>query len=107
VDGTPPPSANPRPDGMCPFRTTEFCPWRPNPRDARLLGLVAQGKTDREIAAALHLGYRTVGHEVVRLCRMLGIGSGATGSSARRSQLAAWAGAHGLYAPPVEERDGI
>jgi non-specific serine/threonine protein kinase len=44
-------------------------------RQAQILPLLAEGKTDREIAAALYLSHRTVEHHVDRLAARLGVRS--------------------------------
>lgn len=84
----------------CPWRPSQPCPWRPVGRDAELIRLVALGWSDRAIGRALYISPHTVSHRVGRLCRMLGLEAGDPGSAARRTQLAAWAGAHRLTNPP-------
>jgi DNA-binding CsgD family transcriptional regulator len=46
-----------------------------SPRQSDILTLVAAGKTNREIARELYLGQSTVGHELLSICRMLGVNS--------------------------------
>ena len=53
--------------------------------------LVAQGLSDREIGARLHLSRHTVHHKIERLRGDLGLRN--------RTELAAWAGRQGLYPP--------
>lgn len=84
----------------CVWRPDQPCPWRPVGRDAEIVRLVALGKTDYAIGKELALSPYTVTHNIGRLCRMLGIGGGDPGSAARRVQLAAWAGQHGLCGTP-------
>jgi non-specific serine/threonine protein kinase len=43
------------------------------PREMEILPLLAEGRTDREIGAALFLSHRTVEHHVARLCAKLGV----------------------------------
>lgn len=57
--------------------------------EARLLELVAQGLTDREIGQQLYISPSTTHHHIERLCK-------ATGAR-NRTELAAWAGARGFY----------
>lgn len=84
----------------CPWRPDQPCPWHPVGRDAEIIRLVALGWTDHAIGKALGLNTFTVGHTVLRLCKMLGLGAPVVGgSSGRRVQLAAWAGRHGLTVP--------
>lgn len=44
-------------------------------RQSDILTLVAAGKTNRKIARELYLGQSTVGHELLSICRMLGVNS--------------------------------
>jgi DNA-binding CsgD family transcriptional regulator len=44
-------------------------------RQSEILKLVAAGKTNRQIARELYLGQSTVGHELLAICRMLGVNS--------------------------------
>jgi DNA-binding CsgD family transcriptional regulator len=44
-------------------------------RQSDILKLVAAGKTNRWIARELYLGQSTVGHELLAICRMLGVNS--------------------------------
>lgn len=82
----------------CPFRPDQPCPWRPVGTDAEIVRMVAAGMTDAAIGRATGFSPFTVAHRVGRLCRMLGLHGAEGGSSGRRVQLAAWAGAHG-YGP--------
>ena len=59
-----------------------------SPREAEVLRLLAAGRTDREIAAALCLSPRTVGNHVARIRTRTG--------AANRTALAALALRHGL-----------
>ena len=61
--------------------------------DRWLLERVARGWSDAALAAELHASARTVRHRLERVKRELGV--------TRREELAAWAGAHGLYQPTV------
>lgn len=81
------------------WRPDQPCPYRPVGTDAAILRLVADGLTDHAIGQAVGLATASVSHRVGRLCRLLGLHGAAPGSSGRRAQLAAWAGAHG-YGPP-------
>jgi DNA-binding NarL/FixJ family response regulator len=63
----------------------------PNEMQLRLLGLVALGLTDQEIARRVHLSPHTVKHHIDQLRREVG--------TRNRTELAAWAGRHGFYAP--------
>jgi DNA-binding NarL/FixJ family response regulator len=62
----------------------------------RLLELVALGLPDHEIARRVHLSPHTVKHHIEQLRRQVG--------ARNRTELAAWAGRQGLYAP---ERDDV
>jgi DNA-binding NarL/FixJ family response regulator len=57
--------------------------------DRRIMSLVADGHSDREIGQAVHLSRHTVGHHVERLCQHVSVRN--------RTALAAWAGRHGYY----------
>lgn len=57
-----------------------------SPRERDLLRLVAQGKTDKEIAAELYISSRTVQNHLGQIRDKTGL--------RRRSQLARWAGEH-------------
>lgn len=59
-----------------------------SPREAEVLGLLAAGRTDREIAAALCLSVRTVSNHVARIRARTG--------TENRTALAAFALRHGL-----------
>jgi non-specific serine/threonine protein kinase len=61
------------------------------PREREIAGLIARGMTNREIAAALFVGERTVESHVGNTFQKLGFSS--------RSQIAAWASEHGLLPP--------
>lgn len=61
---------------------------RLSPRQREVLQLVAEGETDREIAAALFLSPRTVNTHVANILAKLGVAS--------RRDAAAWARAHGV-----------
>jgi two-component system, NarL family, response regulator DevR len=58
-------------------------------REMDVIGLIAQGKTNKEIAAALIIAEKTARNHVSRILTKLGL--------ARRSQAAAWAIKAGLY----------
>lgn len=62
------------------------------PREAEVLGLVARGLSNREVAAALVLSEKTVARHLANLYRKLGVAS--------RTAAAAFAHDHGLVAPP-------
>jgi DNA-binding NarL/FixJ family response regulator len=66
--------------------------------EQRLLQLVAQGKSNQELGVALRVSPRTVRARLERLRPLLGVAS--------REELAAWAGAHGLYRPPAPSTFG-
>jgi DNA-binding NarL/FixJ family response regulator len=59
----------------------------------RLLELVARGWSDNKLGVQLGVSARTIRARIERLRDDLGVHS--------REELAAWAGAHGLYQPPV------
>jgi DNA-binding CsgD family transcriptional regulator len=61
---------------------------RLTPRQLEIVALVAQGKTNREIAAALVLSQATVENHVDRILRRLGVRN--------RAAAASWAAEHGL-----------
>ena len=63
-----------------------------SPREREVLQLVAQGGTDREIAAALFLSPRTVNTHVANILAKLGVAS--------RRDAAAWARRHGILPAP-------
>jgi len=60
-------------------------------REAALLGWVAEGRSNREIAREMHLSSHTIKHLIERLIQKLG--------ARNRIELAAWAGCHGHYRP--------
>jgi DNA-binding NarL/FixJ family response regulator len=64
-----------------------------NKTDVRIVELVAQGLSDREIARRLHLSPHTVSHHIARVSDGVG--------ARNRTALAAWAGGHGFYHPPA------
>ena len=59
------------------------------PREREVAALIAQGKTNREIAVVLVIAERTADTHVQHILNKLGIGS--------RAQIAGWAVAHGLH----------
>jgi predicted ATPase/DNA-binding CsgD family transcriptional regulator len=59
------------------------------PREREVAVLIAQGKTNREIAVMLVITERTADTHVQHILNKLGVGS--------RAQIAGWAVAHGLY----------
>ncbi len=63
------------------------------PREREVVGLVARGRTNGEIAKHLHLSTKTVSVHVSNILSKLGLGG--------RGEAGAWAHAHGLV-PPVE-----
>jgi non-specific serine/threonine protein kinase len=67
-----------------------------SPREAEVLALVAEGRSNQEIAAALVLSVRTVERHLARIYGKLG-----TDAAAPRVAAAAYAVAHGLAAPPA------
>jgi DNA-binding CsgD family transcriptional regulator len=62
------------------------------PREREVAGLIAQGKSNREAAAALVVSERTVETHVANILGKLGLSS--------RTQIAAWAIERGLHTPP-------
>lgn len=62
-----------------------------SPRERQLVGLLAQGLTNREIAALLAISIRTVDKHVTNLLAKLSLPS--------RTQVGVWASAHGLTDP--------
>jgi DNA-binding NarL/FixJ family response regulator len=69
--------------GLAGHRTSET--------DLRIIQLVADGLSDRDIAGQLHLSPHTVSHHVARLSDRVG--------ARNRTALAAWAGSHGFHQP--------
>ncbi|HYO29105.1 MAG TPA: response regulator transcription factor, partial [Thermomicrobiales bacterium] len=65
-------------------------------REAEVLGLLAQGLSNKEIAAVLGLSERTVERHVTGLYRKIGVG--------RRSEATAFALRHGLVPPDADEK---
>jgi DNA-binding CsgD family transcriptional regulator len=63
-----------------------------SPREAQVAGLIAAGRTNREIAATLVISERTADNHVQHILNKLGFTS--------RSQIAAWATVQGLASPP-------
>ena len=63
----------------------------------RLLELITLGLPDREIGRRVHLSPHTVKHHVEQLRSAVG--------ARNRTELAAWAGRHGFYAPDTHERE--
>jgi DNA-binding NarL/FixJ family response regulator len=51
------------------------------PRELDVIGFLAEGKTNREIAGALFLSVRTVDRHVSRICAKLGVSSRAAAAS--------------------------
>jgi DNA-binding NarL/FixJ family response regulator len=64
---------------------------RTSETDLRIIQLVADGLSDREIAGLMHLSPHTVSHHVARLSDRVG--------ARNRTALAAWAGSHGFHQP--------
>lgn len=60
-------------------------------REAEVLGRVAEGETNRQVAAALHITEKTVGRHLSNVYLKLGVAS--------RTAAAAWAHDHGVRAP--------
>ena len=60
-------------------------------REREVATLIAQGKTNREIAIILVITERTADTHVQHILNKLGVGS--------RAQIAGWAVAHGLHTP--------
>jgi non-specific serine/threonine protein kinase len=63
------------------------------PREREVAALVAQGLTDRQIAARLVVAERTAATHVEHILAKLGLTS--------RAQIGPWAAAHGLGLPPA------
>ena len=61
------------------------------PREREVAALIAQGKTNREIAIIMVITERTADTHVQHILNKLGVGS--------RAQIAGWAVAHGLHTP--------
>ena len=59
------------------------------PRECEVAALIAQGKTNREIAVILVIAERTADTHVQHILNKLGLGS--------RAQIAGWAVAHGVH----------
>ncbi len=66
--------------------------------DRVLLGYVARGWSDQRLGTELHLSARAIRARLERLRFPLGVTT--------REELAAWAGAHGLYHPPFLQTAG-
>ena len=81
-----------------PIRATAANPAGLTGRQVEVLGLLAQGMTDAEIAARLSLSAKTVGHHVSALLAKLGVTS--------RRQAAAAAGRLGVAPAKDGEPDG-
>lgn len=62
--------------------------------EAKLLQLVSRGMSDREIGERLHLSPPAVRRRIERLRSRT--------HTSNRTELAAWAGSHGFYAPPSD-----
>ncbi|MDN5860951.1 MAG: LuxR C-terminal-related transcriptional regulator, partial [Pseudonocardia sp.] len=60
-------------------------------REAEVLGRVAEGATNRQVAAALHISEKTVGRHLSNIYLKLGVAS--------RTAAGAWAHDHGVRAP--------
>jgi DNA-binding NarL/FixJ family response regulator len=71
-------------------------PGSPTETQLRLLGLVAQGLSDREIGAQLHLSPHTVKHHIDQLRHELRVRN--------RTELAAWSGRNGFYVRAADTR---
>lgn len=84
--------ADPEPAGG-PERSPAPLPGGLTAREAEVLGLVARGMTNREVAAALVLSEKTVARHLANLYPKLGV--------ATRTAAAAFAHDHGLVAPPA------
>ncbi|HZA83700.1 MAG TPA: helix-turn-helix transcriptional regulator, partial [Actinomycetes bacterium] len=67
-----------------PTRTTAANPAGLTGRQVEVLGLLAEGLTDAEIAARLSLSAKTVGHHVSALLAKLGVGSRRQAAAAAR-----------------------
>jgi DNA-binding NarL/FixJ family response regulator len=76
--------------------TARFSPTSPrlSRREAEVLGLLAQGLSNKEIAGVMWLSDRTVERHISSLYRKIGV--------ARRSEATAFALRHGLSEPSVE-----
>ena len=74
--------------GAVPARPGPSLPWELSPRELEVLRLLAAGRTNREIAAALFIGHRTATSHVASILGKLGVST--------RSAAAALAVRHGL-----------
>ncbi len=79
------------PPGRDPARPLAEPPAGLTRREAEVLGLVARGMSNREVAAALFLSEKTVARHLANLYTKLGVSS--------RTAAAAYAHAHGLVTP--------
>jgi DNA-binding CsgD family transcriptional regulator len=71
-----------------PRPATRENPFGLTPREMEVVGLIADGRSNREIAKVMSVGVRTVETYVTRILNKFGFDS--------RVQIAAWAIAHGL-----------
>jgi DNA-binding NarL/FixJ family response regulator len=78
----------PRPYRLSPSRVAAVRHQGLTAREREVAGLIARGMSNREIAAALVVGERTVETHVTNILAKLGVGS--------RREVAAWASARGL-----------
>ena len=81
-----------RPAGPRPRRRRRRCPAGLTDREAEVLGLVASGPTNKEIATALHLSERTVARHLSNIFTKIGVTS--------RTAAAAFAFEHDLARTP-------
>jgi DNA-binding NarL/FixJ family response regulator len=73
-------------------------PWGLSPREAQVIALVARGLTNQQIADHVHLSINSIKTHTKNAYRKIGM--------SRRSQVVAWALAHGLTAPEISGAPG-
>jgi DNA-binding NarL/FixJ family response regulator len=71
----------------------------PTEMQMRLLTLVTLGLPDHELARRVHLSPHTVKHHIEQLRREVG--------ARNRTELAAWGGRHGFYAPELDRDEDV
>jgi hypothetical protein len=90
------------PPRRCPWRTDQFCPYRPAGIDAEIVRLVALGHTDYRIGREVGLSAASISHRIQRMARVLGIESGENGAASLRIRLAVYVAECGLTAAPTD-----